>query len=177
MTRDKSGSRIYQSVNRRTMTIRITATQPRVSSRKCRLRFVATILMTRFNIWIAVAPEIRSTDTGTNDAENDIIWCFYVWTLHFYKAHLPSFCIDCFLHRDDLLPIAYLTIVYIFIELQPIPDLKLHHLIIFFSILLFKHFLNQIGHLDILSTFFSNQFFYEIRHLNIFFCFQNLTCT
>ena len=38
MTRDKSGSRIYQSVNRRTMAIRITATQPRVSSRKWRLR-------------------------------------------------------------------------------------------------------------------------------------------
>ena len=38
--------------------------------------FVTTILVACFNIWIAVAPEIRSTDTGANDAENDIIWCF-----------------------------------------------------------------------------------------------------
>ena len=38
IARDKRGSKIYQSVNRRTMAIRMTATQPRVSSRKCRLR-------------------------------------------------------------------------------------------------------------------------------------------
>ena len=46
--------------------------------------FVATILMTCFNIRIAVAPEIGSTDTGANDAENDIIWRFDAWTFYFY---------------------------------------------------------------------------------------------
>ena len=51
IARDKSGSRIYQSVNRRTMAIRMTATQPKVSSRKCRLRMdsflVCPLRMTR----------------------------------------------------------------------------------------------------------------------------------
>ena len=34
ITRDKNGSRIYQSVNRRIIAIRMTANQPRVSSKK-----------------------------------------------------------------------------------------------------------------------------------------------
>ena len=38
MTSDKRGSKIYQSVNRRIRAIRMTAIQPRVSSRKCKLR-------------------------------------------------------------------------------------------------------------------------------------------
>jgi len=46
--------------------------------------FVTTILVACFNIWIAVAPEIRATDTGTHNTENDIIWCFDLRTLHFY---------------------------------------------------------------------------------------------
>ena len=51
IARDKRGSRIYQSVNRRTMAIRMTANQPKVSSRKCRLRIdsflVCPLRMTR----------------------------------------------------------------------------------------------------------------------------------
>ncbi|CIW03793.1 Uncharacterised protein [Streptococcus pneumoniae] len=66
MTRDKRGSRIYQSVNRRTIAIRITATHPSVSSRKCRFRidsfFVFPLPTTRLAnrlIVIAIIPNQR----------------------------------------------------------------------------------------------------------------------
>ena len=66
IARDKSGSRMYQSVNRRTMAIKMTANQPKVSSKKCRLRMdsflVCPLRMTRLAntlILTAIIPSQR----------------------------------------------------------------------------------------------------------------------